>query len=181
MSTLKAAKLDNDLLSVYIQQWKALRGFLVKRVGSHDLAEEALQETWLRLATLSQDGAASENNAAISDRQGFILRVAGNIAIDLVRKERRHSSRCVSDDMLLASLADHSPSPEVYAIDRDQLRGLVKALAELPAKARSALLMSRCDGWPHRDIARKLSVSESMVARYLAQALRHCRDHLRAS
>ena len=180
MSTLKAAKLHDDLLFVYLQQWKALRSFLVKRVGSHDLADEALQETWLRLAALGEDCAAHEYIAPINDRQGYILRIAGNIAIDLLRKERRHSSRCVSDEALLTSLADHAPWPEIHAIDRDQLRGLVKALAELPAKPRSALLMSRCDGLSHREIAGELAVSESMVARYLAQALRHCRDHFRA-
>jgi RNA polymerase sigma-70 factor (ECF subfamily) len=39
--------------------------------------------------------------------------------------------------------------------------------------------MNRCDGLTHREIAARLGVSESMVARYLVQALRHCRDHFR--
>jgi RNA polymerase sigma-70 factor (ECF subfamily) len=49
----------------------------------------------------------------------------------------------------------------------------------LSAKPRQALLLNRCDGLSHREIAQKLNVSQSMVARYLAQALRHCRDHFR--
>lgn len=174
MSTQAAADCDKDLMSVYLRQWRVLRNLLRRRIGSHELAEDALQETWLRLA-----GMKSEPEA-IQDRQAFILRVAGNIAIDLVRKERRLAARYVTDEALLAAIADSAPSPEVFAIDRDQLKSLVVALARLPSKPRAALLLNRCDGLSHREIAERLKVSESMVAKYLAQALRHCRDHFRA-
>lgn len=169
-----AHNLNDDLMSIYLRQWNALRGMLKRRTGSHDLAEVALQETWIRLAGMKGD------MVEIRDRQAFILRIAGNIAIDLVRRERRHSSRCVSDEALLLSIADGTPSPEIFAIDRDQLRLLVVALAQLSFKPRLALLMNRCDGLSHSEIADTLGVSESMVAKYLAQALRHCRDHFRA-
>jgi RNA polymerase sigma-70 factor (ECF subfamily) len=160
-------------MSAYVRQWKALCAHLRKRTGSQELAEDALQETWLRLAGMKGDA------VAIQDHQAFILRVAGNIAIDLVRKERRHTGRHVSDEAVLAAVADHAPSPEVCAIDRDQLRHLALALARLPAKPRTALLLSRCDRLSHKEIGARLRVSESMVAKYLGQALRHCRDHYR--
>lgn len=170
--------LKEDLMSVYLRQWASLRNFLRRRTGSHDLAEDALQETWLRLASMraSTDGGAD----GIRDRQAFILRVACNIAVDLARRERRHATHCVSDEALLLAAADSYPSPEAFAVDRDQLRFLILALARLPPKPRAALLMNRCDGLTHAEIARRLKVSESMVAKYLAQALRHCRDHFRA-
>jgi RNA polymerase sigma factor (sigma-70 family) len=171
--TTSTPAVRDDLMSVYLRQWKMLRSLLKKRTGSHELAEEALQETWLRLA-----GRPPEPTM-IHDRQAFILRVAGNIAVDLARKEKRHSSRCISDEAVLKTAADSYPSPETFAIDRDQLRFLALALAQLPPKPRAALLMNRCDGLSHSQIGSKLGVSESMVARYLAQALRHCRDHFR--
>ena len=62
---------------------------------------------------------------------------------------------------------------------REELRQLVRALLLLSDKARSVLLMGRCLGMGHRDIAATMGISESMVAKYMAQALRHCRDHLR--
>ncbi|SFT59769.1 RNA polymerase sigma-70 factor, ECF subfamily [Mesorhizobium sp. YR577] len=163
----------DDLISVYLRQWKSLRNFLSRRTGSRDLADDAMQETWLRLSAM-KDG-----TAAVHDRQAFILRVAGNIAIDLQRKERRHTARSISDEGLLLAIPDSYPSPEVFAVDRDQLRQLVLALSTLAPNPRNALLMSRCDGLPHAEIAIRLGVSESMVAKYLAQALRCCRDHFR--
>lgn len=162
---------SNDLMGVYVRQWKFLRATLKKNVGSHELADDAMQETWLRLVKMQPPA------AVIHDRQAYILRLAINIAIDMIRKEKRHSSRCISDDALLTAVADTYPSPERFATDRDQLRQLAAALAQLPEKACTALLMSRCDGLTHPQIAKKLSISERTVAKYLITALCHCRDH----
>lgn len=166
--------MSSDLMLAYMHQWRTLRGHLSRRTGSRDLAEEALQETWLRLATMA------EQPAAVQDKHAYLLRLAGNIAIDLLRREQRHASRCLSDDSVLREIADQTPSPEAYALHRDELRALVRALMALPAKPRTALLLNRCDGLSHSEIATRLGVSQSMVAKYLAQALRHCRDSLRA-
>lgn len=164
---------ENDLMAVYLSQWKTLRTRLKNNVGCRDLADDALQETWLRLSKMEPPA------IGIQDRQAYILRLAANIAIDLIRKEKRHSSRCVSDEILLQAAADTYPSPEVLAIDRDELRQLAAALSQLPAKQCAALLMSRCDGLTHREIAARLQVSESAVGKYLFNALRRCRDHFR--
>lgn len=166
--------MSSDLMLTYMHQWRTLRGHLSRRTGSRDLAEEALQETWLRLATMA------EQPAAVQDKHAYLLRLAGNIAIDLLRREQRHAARCLSDDSVLREIADQTPSPEAYALHRDELRALVRALMTLPAKPRTALLLNRCDGLSHLEIATRLGVSQSMVAKYLAQALRHCRDSLRA-
>jgi len=170
---IAADDIDDDLQAIYLRQWNVLRSHLRKRTGSVEIAEDALQETWFRLNGLS-------NPPAIRDKRSFLLRIAVNIAIDIVRRERRHHGRCTTDEAILAAIEDFAPSPETIAIDRDHLRALVSALMDLPGKARAALLMSRCDGLSHREIARRLNVSESMVAKYLAQSLRHCRDVFRA-
>lgn len=162
-----------ELMSVYLRQLKFLRDMLKKRTSSYELAEDALQETWLRLSKLES------LSYEVRDHRAFIAKVANNIAIDLLRKEQRHHKACLSDEEILKAVADTAPTPEIYAIDRDNLRQLVYALLQLPPKPRTALLLARCDLLTHYEIAKRLDVSESMVARYLAQALRHCRDHFR--
>tara|TARA_R110000751_G_scaffold180038_3_gene286507 strand:+ start:8673 stop:9197 length:525 start_codon:yes stop_codon:yes gene_type:complete len=169
-----SADVNGDLMSAYLHHWKTLRQALKRRTGSLELAEDALQETWLRLSSMK---AAP---TPIQDKQAFVLRVAANIAVDLARREIRHTSRCISDDDIMRAVADSQPSPETCVIDRDQLRCLAVALGQLPVKPRLALLLSRCEKMPYAVIAKKLGVSQSMVAKYLTQALRHCRDHFRA-
>jgi RNA polymerase sigma factor (sigma-70 family) len=168
-----APQVQDEIVTAYLRHWRSLLAMLRRRVGSQELAEDALQETWLRLSTLSPQ------TPPIADHRAFILRVAGNIAIDLARREKRHTGGVITDDMVLNAIADTCPSPETIIIDRDQLRFLVLALTKLAPKPRAALLFNRCDGMSHREIAGRLKVSESMVARYLAQALRHCRDFFR--
>ena len=171
--TIRSTDSPEALMSVYLRHLKYLRDILKKRTSSHELAEDALQETWLRLSKIET------RSYEVRDHRAFLMRIANNIAIDLLRKEHRHHKACLSDEEILNAVADTAPSPETYAIDRDQLRQLVYALLQLPPKPRAALLLARCDLLTHHEIALRLDVSESMVARYLAQALRHCRDHFR--
>jgi RNA polymerase sigma factor (sigma-70 family) len=161
------------LLVSYLDHWHQMRATLVRRLGSHDLADEAMQETWLKLEGMKA------NSSTIANPQAYLLRIAGNIAIDLIRKERRHSDRMVSKDINLEELIDNAPTTEAILIAREDLRQLVRALLGLSDKARKVLLMNRSVGMSHREIAAALNISESMVAKYMAQALRHCRDHFR--
>ena len=151
---IQSADNSEDLMSVYFQQLKYLRDMLKKRTNSHELADDAIQEMWVKLSKV-------ETRAyEVRDNRAFIMRVANNIAIDLLRKEQRHSKACLKDEGILLSVADAAPTPEKYAIDRDQLRQLVYALLQLPSKPRSALLMARCDLLTHQEIAERLDVSE---------------------
>jgi RNA polymerase sigma factor (sigma-70 family) len=171
--TSETPDVRKHLIETYLDHWQSLRKALTYRIRSTDIAEDALQETWIRLDRM-QGGAY-----VVHDRKAFILRVAGNIAVDMLRRESRQAQRFISDDTLMNAIADTAASPETIIIDRDQLRQLALALVELPRKARLALLMSRSEGLTHAEIAARMHVSPSMVAKYLAQALRHCRDHFR--
>lgn len=161
------------LSEAYLEHWQTLRKRLMGRLGSRDLADEAMQETWIRLATLKAQP------ARVANPESYLLSIAGNIAIDLIRREKRHSSRAASDGVDIDKLLDDAPSVEDVVLARDELKQLVKALLKLSDKARRVLLMNRCLDMSHRDIAASLDISESMVAKYMAQALRHCRDHFR--
>ena len=47
-------------------------------------------------------------------------------------------------------------------------------------RPRTALLLSRVEGWSHARIAGHLQVSERMVAKYIASGLQQLRPRLRA-
>jgi RNA polymerase sigma factor (sigma-70 family) len=160
-----------SLTASFQEHYADLLRFLNRRLGCAERAADVAQDTYLRLAGL--DSAARP----IEDNRAFVFRIAGNLAIDSLRRDGRLARQRADED--LPSLIDESPSHEAVVLSRECLHSLDNLLNELPANARQALLCNRVDGMTHAEIAALLGVSESMVAKYIAQALRHCRDGLR--
>jgi RNA polymerase sigma factor (sigma-70 family) len=145
---------------------------LTRRMGDVQDAADVAQDTYLRLA------AAPEATPEIRDPRAYVFRVAGNLAIDRLRSAKR-AAATLSGAEDGDSVADWAPSPEAALQARERLRVLDRALDQLSSNARRALLLNRVDGLTHARIAGLLGVSESMVAKYIAQALRLCRDRLK--
>ncbi len=159
------------LISSFKEHYDGLLRFLARRTGDVERAADVAQDTYLRLVDIDPAQTLIDNERA------YIYRVARNLAVDTMRRESRLAAwQSGGEDE--AVIADSAPSPERVMIGRDRLEHLNAALAALPPKARLALLMFRVDGLSHAQIATRLKVSESMVAKYIAQALRHCRDRL---
>ena len=99
------------------------------------------------------------------------------LAIDALRREQRNAARHDDSDGT-GEVACPAPAPEAALLARERLQILDEALLQLPSNARQALLLNRIEGLTQAQIAQRLGVSESMVAKYIGQALRHCRDWL---
>lgn len=159
------------LIASFRDNYRDLLRFLTRRTGDAERAADLAQDTYLKLAALGP--AAGE----IRNPRAYVYRVAGNLAIDTLRRD----GRIAADFAILEAgdlVADPMPSQETRAIAQQRLRLLEMALDELPTKPRLALLLNRVEGLTFAEIAGRLAVSESMVAKYIAQALRHCRDRL---
>lgn len=165
------ARRPSRLIERFLAIHDELRRHLRRRTGSPERAQDVMQDTYLRLLDCD---AKQQDQAVIQDERAFIYRVAGNLAIDAVRREVRTGGAGEPEP----GLADPAPGPEQHAHAQQRLARLDLALRELPPNCRLALLLFRVDGLSHAQIATRLGVSESMVAKYLAQALRHCRERL---
>ena len=162
----------STLLASFRDNYRDLLRFLTRRTGGDaERAADLAQDTYVKLAALGPVGGEIRNPRA------YVYRVAGNLAIDTLRRDGR-----IANDFIYLeaadAVADPTPSQETHAIARQRLRRLEAALDELPPRPRLALLLNRVEGRTFAEIARRLGVSESMVAKYIAQALQHCRDRL---
>lgn len=157
------------LIAAFRENYQDLLRFLTRRTGSADRAADLAQDTYLRLAALAPASVDVQNPRA------YVYRIAGNLAIDAARRDGR-----LPLDMTFVDAGERSadPSPEARALARERLRLLEAALDELPANPRAALLLNRVEGLTFAEIASRLGVSESMVAKYIARALKHCRSRL---
>jgi RNA polymerase sigma factor (sigma-70 family) len=159
------------LIASFRENYQDLLRFLTRRTGDAERAADLAQDTFLKLAALSPA------HQEVRNARAYIYRTAANLVIDTLRRDRR-----IARDFTFAAsreaIADPTPSAEDVLAARDRLQQLEAALDELPPKPRLALLLSRVEGYTFAEIASRLAVSESMVAKYIAQALRHCRDRL---
>ncbi len=162
----------SKLIASFEAHYDELVRFLTQRTGSVERAADVAQNTYLRLA------ASAEGGQEIGNPRAYLFRVAGNLAIDTLRKEGRIARRSAPEHHA-AAVADPVASPETAFLVRERLRLLDETLTQLPPNVRRALLMSRVEELTFAQIAAELDVSESMVAKYIAQALRVCRDRLR--
>ncbi len=159
------------LIASFQENYEDLLRFLARQTGDIDRAADLAQDTYLKLAAMGSSVGVIDNPRA------YVYRVAGNLAIDTLRREGRIAARHTGTEPD-ESVPDPVPSPESALLSKEQLHLFDAALDELPCKARLALLYFRVEGLSHAAIATRLGVSESMVAKYIGQALRHCRNRL---
>lgn len=128
-----------------------LRRFLRSRVGDRDVAEDLLQEVFLRLQE------RREPIGEIERIDAWLFRVAGNVAIDHLR--RRGEVELVERD---------EPSEEPQVIDDDQPTRVLASwlsarVAELPEKYREVLELTEQRGLSQREVAEQLGLPYSTV------------------
>lgn len=160
--------------SVFSATRDEIFSFFMRRLRCPETAADLAQETYLRLHQ-------SERRNPADNPRALAFRIAANLVVDYLRKQTVKSRyESAHDDEALA--AETVPSPNLVpeqAVSLGQTMDRLKAaLSELPVDSRTALLWSSTDGLTYGQIAERLGVSERMVAKRVAQALKHCRDRL---
>lgn len=162
----------SGLLASFQEHYDDLLQFLTRRMSDRQRAADVAQETYLKLVKIEQQA------IPVLHARSFIFRVAGNLAIDALRREQRIAANNQTSEAA-GELPCPAPPPEAALLASERLQMLDQALLELSSNARQALLLNRVEGLTQAQIAQRLGVSESMVAKYIGQALRHCRDWLK--
>lgn len=149
--------------------YEDLRRFVWRRTGSESLADDVVQDTWVR---------ASTSAAAMPDNvKAYVFRMAGNLAIDHLKRESVRFDReaAVAADKTVCDV----PSPETEVVARQELAILAAAVQELPSRRRHIFILYRGRGLTMRQVARRLGISEKTVENQIARAMVHCRKRLR--
>jgi RNA polymerase sigma factor (sigma-70 family) len=156
---------------LYHDHSRWLRQWLRARLGNAWDAADLAHDTYVRILHAGTRPAAG-------DSRRYLAQIANGLMIDLFR--RRGIEAAYLDELSLLPDAQ-VPSEETRALVLEALVELDRVLGSLPAKARSALLLSRLDGLSYREIAQELGVSLSSVEKYIAAALEACYLALYAS
>lgn len=153
------------LQTLLIDRYGDLKMRLARRLGSQEWAEEALQDTYLRLG-------AAEIAGTIRNPTAYLFRTAFNIAVNRLRAENRRLSASDVEDLL--HIADDAPNAlQIFEGRADMLR-LKGVIATLPPRQRAILLAVRLEGLSRQQIAERFGISTSMVEKELRQAQEYC-------
>ena len=145
-----------------------LASFLTKRLKCAEAAAEITQETFLRFHK-STERHPPDNARALA------YRIAINLANDYLRKVkvREKFTAYEEPDVLAENHPCGSPGPEQTVMAQQRLLALQGALDELEVDCRTAFLLHSVDGLTHLEIAARLDISRSKVARLIVKALSH--------
>jgi RNA polymerase sigma-70 factor (ECF subfamily) len=155
---------DGDAFDrVYERSRARLFGFLARLSGDPALAEDLLQETFLRLARHAPELSADTRLDA------WLFRVARNLFISHRRWAMLDAAR-VAELELWRAIAPEAPSPFGLAAGNETQRRLELALAALPLAQREVLLLVAVDGMSPTDAAEVLGVPAATVRQRLLRA-----------
>lgn len=160
-----------ELKKLLVKRYAALRARLEFVAGSRENAAEVLHETWMRLENMTEIG-------PVANPDGFLIRMASNVAIDRHRREARHQHETPylhDEDVEEAfDVPDELANPERIVASRLQLEALEKILLGLSPRQRAILWAAHVDGQLNREIAERFNISLRLVEKELRIALTHC-------
>ena len=159
----------DSLRQVFLLGYDDLKARLTQRLGSAELASDALQDAWLRLEKVTLIG-------PVQRPWPYVLRIAYNIALKRLRREREIVT--LDDARAALSLVDEAPDADRVVRARLELVQLRRAVEELSPRQREILFASRLDGVPLQELADRHGISQRMVERDLKHAVLHCAARL---
>lgn len=125
--------------------------------------DDVIQESYAKIARLP-------SVEHISSPKVYFLQIARSILLMHVRRAKLVSID-VFADLEQLQITDDSPSPEIHASDREQLRMLAYAVKNMGEPQRSVLMLRIIDELSHKEIGDKLGLSGNAVQKILARSL----------
>lgn len=160
----------DNLITAFEAHYEELKVFVRRRVRCPAMAADIVQETYVRAVT-------AKTPSRVGNPRAFLYRVAGNLAIDHLRREQRRQA-IMADGVTADFVPDGQPCAERTVAARQRLDHLRRIVDELPPKCRMVFVLRRFDGLDQAEIAARLGISRNMVEKHLRKALVHCAARL---
>ena len=156
-------------LQVFLSQRSQMEALVSRRVGCRATAADLVQDLFLRFwrRPLVQ----------IEELSTYLLRCAGNIAIDHLRSEGARVR--VSEGWLPEQQDNQGSEPQAALEAGNDLRHVEAALRSLPQRTRQIFLLNRIHGRKYAEIAKVMGLSQSAVEKHMMRALEACKASLR--
>lgn len=154
---------------LYKTQAKTIRNFLYSKFGGMDLAEDLLQEAFVKLW---------ENCAKVSpdNAKSYVYKVAINLGISHKRHEQvkfKHQDLIVQEFGISTN-----ESPEFLMLENEFMEKYKKTIVSLSERQREVFLLSRVEKKTYKEIAELSNVSVKAIEKLMHKALIKVRESL---
>jgi RNA polymerase sigma-70 factor (ECF subfamily) len=161
---------ERALEIVFKAHYAGMASFVQRFVRSADLAEELVQDVFLKL------WAKREQLTEIETFRTYLFRAARNTALNHLRRvklERRwQEEQAVNDEPPTTFAADDE------TVESEVAAAVKEAIDRLPPRCREIFLLSRDGGLTYAEIARSLDISVKTVETQMGRALKSLRASL---
>lgn len=144
-----------------------LFGLALRILKTRALAEEALQETFVRIWRHAADYRPDRGQAFT-----WMATILRHHALDLLRRQRRE---VLVDDAVFAAVADDGPEPALVWSQSREAQALRDCLQTLEANQRQSLLLAYFDGMTHAQLATRLRQPLGTVKSWVRRGLERLR------
>lgn len=151
-----------DLEATFDAYHDGLHRYLVRLVGDPDLAADAAQEAFLRLA--------QRPPRSLDNLKAWLFTVGTNYAFDTLKVARRRGA-ILQESPDRMPVGEPAVTPDVSLERQERSRVVRNGLDKLREKERVTLLM-RAEGFSYREIGAALDISSNSVGVVAARALR---------
>lgn len=156
--------------ALYDRHRRGVFNFLLRSLGDRRIAEDLLQETFLRVF------AHREEYRPTAALRTWLFTIARNLLIDQLRQQSRRPE--LEDEATLEAAVDPGATPLQQAEAAELGERLQAAVLRLSPSQREVLLLGRFAGLSHEEIARVTGASPEAVRVTLHRALSRLRDLL---
>ena len=179
---LVAAARDGDELAFQevVRRYRTpITNFVYRMLNDYDMAIDLAQETFVRVYTSI---GRYEANYSFST---YIYRIASNLAISEIRKRKRRKVVSLfgvftgeDGEPVELDPVDGAQLPEEVLLEDERKRAVRRAIASLPEKYRTALVLRDIEDHSYDEIAAILELSEGTVKSRINRARNLLREKL---
>jgi len=145
-----------------------LYGVLLRILGKPELAEEVMQETYLKVWKM-----ADRFDPTIASPITWMVAIARNRAIDIVRKRTDAS---IEDAPEALDVAAENSHPLARREMTEELKRLLSCLGKLDPEKQRIVLLAYYSGWSREQLSRKLDIPVSTIKTWLRRSLVEIRE-----
>jgi RNA polymerase sigma-70 factor (family 1) len=148
--------------------------FIVKKAKSESIAEEIVQEVFLKLWV------KKEIATGIKDLASFLYTMATNKLYDHFKKVAGDSRKLEHLWLQVQQAANSNPVEE--ALDfRESMHLINQAIEQLPPQRKKIYVLNRMEGLSYEEIAQKLNISKNTVSNQLVEATKFIREYVKGT